>query len=85
MEWYITTFLLGVIVGMIASNKLKLGEIATYITNEIGKVKTKGNNSPIDAILAHEQPISPTEKPKPRKGLIRRIFTYKKKNNEQSN
>ena len=64
-------FFAGVATGMFISGKADLG---TKIINEIAKVKTKGDNSPIDVI--QDLPKEPTKKP-----FLKRIF--KRKKNEQ--
>jgi hypothetical protein len=48
--------------------KLKIG--GTTHQNQIGKVKTKGDNSPIDTELIQES--------KPKRGIFRKIFKRKK-------
>jgi len=70
MSWYLVVFILGVVVGIIVGDKLGIG---TDITNEIGKIKNKGDNGVIDVDQKQEP------QPEKRKGLLKRIFTKKSK------
>ena len=62
--------LLGIIVGIIIAAKIGIGDKISQTTNEIGKLKTKGDNSPIAA----EQLQVPEKKKEP---FLKRIFTKK--------
>ena len=66
-EIAIGIYFAGVATGMYISGKAGLG---AKIINEIGKLKTKGDNSPIDA----EQLQMPAKKKEP---FLKRIFTKK--------
>lgn len=63
--------IIGIIGGFIIAVKIKAGGVTNQ--NEIGKVKTKGDNSPIEAALTMQ-----TNQPKKR-GIFRKIFTKKNK------
>ena len=67
-ELAIGIFFAGVATGMFLAGKADLG---AKVINEIGKVKTKGDNSPIDTELIQEI--------KPKRGIFRKIFSKKVK------
>jgi hypothetical protein len=60
--------IIGIIGGFIIAVKIEAG--GTTHQNKIGKVKTKGDNSPIDTELIQES--------KPKRGIFRKIFKRKK-------
>jgi hypothetical protein len=74
MDAFINGLMLGTIIGLICgfalAVKIKAGGVTNQ--NEIGKVKTKGDNSPIEAAITMQ-----TNQPKKR-GIVRKIFTKKK-------
>lgn len=75
MELYIIIFLIGLIVGIILSDKLELGDVINYV-NEIGKLKTKGDASPIST---SQQTDVLQHKKEKKKGFLNRLLTKKSK------
>lgn len=68
MKYQFIWVLLGIIIGIIIAAKIGIGDNVTTNNNEIGKIKTKGDNSPIDV-----EQIRPTE-PAKKKPFFKRIF-----------
>jgi hypothetical protein len=71
MNNLINGLLIGTIIGLMGGFIVAVKAGAGGVTNEIGKVKTKGDNSPIDAAIDNEII-------KPKRGIFRKIFKRKK-------
>jgi hypothetical protein len=70
MNNLINGLLIGTIIGLMGGFIVAVKAGAGGVTNEIGKVKTKGDNSPIDTELIQES--------KQKRGIFRKIFKRKK-------
>ena len=78
METFLLGVIIGLVLGFIIGAKITDKDV-TMITNEIGKIKTKGNDSPVNADQKQEPTIQKDKKP-----FFKRIFKSKK-NEPKSN
>lgn len=76
MNDVIIALLIGAIAGLLIGfvMAVKIGAGGTVNENHIGKVKTKGDNSPVDA---DQKMAVPVKKENQKRGIFRKIFTKK--------